>query len=440
MLTDFSIQRYIFRRSYSLTQKRIISLDPKYKILIAGAGPAGMATSMILSKNKIRHMIIEKQIFPRDKICGDALSGKVVSELNKIDPAFIKEIAVNTNDNSGSYGVRFYSPQGKMLDVPFSNNPEKLKHAPGFISPRLKFDNFLFSKADPEFADIRQNTSIENIIRKNNRLQVTINKNGQISEDEFDIVVGAEGDRSIVGKELSGDKKENEHYCAGLRVYYENVSDSHPDNFIELHFLKELLPGYFWIFPMNDGRVNVGIGMLSSYVSKRKVNLKKSLEEIIASHPTISKRFKNAKAITPIQGWGLPLGSVKRKISGSNFLLVGDAGSLIDPFTGEGIGNALVSGRIAGETIVKAMAAERFDSEFLYSYHKNVYSQLESEINLSHKMQKLARYETLFNFVVNKAIRNQTLRETITCMFEDLDIRARLKKPSFYFKLLFNKP
>ena len=194
-------------------------MDSKYKILIAGAGPAGMATSMILSKNKIRHMIIDKQIFPRDKICGDALSGKVVSELNKIDPAFIKEIAVNTNDNSGSYGVRFYSPQGKMLDVPFSNNPEKLKHAPGFISPRLKFDNFLFSKADPEFADIRQNTSIENIIRKNNRLQVTINKNGQISEDEFDIVVGAEGDRSIVGKELTGDKKENEHYCAGLQTH-----------------------------------------------------------------------------------------------------------------------------------------------------------------------------------------------------------------------------
>jgi geranylgeranyl reductase family protein len=415
-------------------------LNSTYKILIAGAGPAGMATSMILSKNKIKHVLIEKQTFPRDKICGDALSGKVVSELNKIDPSYIQEIASSTNHYSGSYGVRFFSPGGKMLDVPFSNNPEKLKQAPGFISPRLTFDNYLFSKANPEFANIQQNTSIEKVIRNNKKLQVTFNKDGIISEDEFDIVVGAEGDRSIVAKELCGDKKENEHYCAGLRVYYENVSGCHPENFIELHFLKELLPGYFWIFPMNDGRMNVGIGMLSSYVSKRNVNLRKSLEEIISKHPVISKRFSNAKALTPIQGWGLPLGSVKRKISGDNFLLVGDAGSLIDPFTGEGIGNALVSGRLAGEVILKAIAANRFDSDFLYSYHKNVYSQLESEINLSHKMQKLARYESLFNFIVNKAIKNQTLRETITCMFEDLDIRARLKKPSFYFKLMFNKP
>lgn len=414
-------------------------MSSEYKILIAGAGPAGMATSMVLSKSKIKHTLIDKQIFPRDKICGDALSGKVVCELNKIDPSYVKEISSNQKENSGSYGVRFFSPGGKMLDVPFSNNPQGLKHAPGFISPRLTFDNFLFSKANPEFANIQQETSIEKLVRKNNKIEATLTKNGISSTEEFDIVIGAEGDRSIVAKELSGDKMESKHYCAGLRVYYENVSDSHPDNFIELHFLKELLPGYFWIFPMNDGRVNVGIGMLSSYVSKRKVNLRKSLEQIITSHPTISARFKDAKVLTPVQGWGLPLGSVKRKISGDNFLLVGDAGSLIDPFTGEGIGNALVSGRLAGETLVAAVKSGRFDEEFLSTYHKKVYHQLEGEINLSHKMQKLARYETLFNFIVNKAIKNQTLRETITCMFEDLDIRARLKKPSFYVKLLFNR-
>jgi hypothetical protein len=111
----------------------------------------------------------------------------------------------------------------------------------------------------------------------------------------------------------------------------------------------------------------------------------------------------------------------------------------VDPFTGEGIGNALLSGRIAGEVITKAIQESRFDADFLSSYQNTVYKHLSSEINLSHKMQKLARYETLFNFVVNKAIKNQTLRETITCMFEDLDIRAKLKQPSFYFKLLFNK-
>ncbi len=415
-----------------------INLNPTHKILIAGAGPAGMATSMILSKNKIAHTLIDKQSFPRDKICGDALSGKVVYELNKIDPEYIKEIAVNSKQYTGSYGVRFFSPEGNKLDVPFSNDPSHLKHAPGFIATRMDFDNFLFSKADPKFADIKTNTTIGKIEYNSTNLDVTFIEDGQERIEQFDLVVGAEGDRSVVAKELLGHKKQNKHYCAGLRVYYENVSETHAENYIELHFLKELLPGYFWIFPMHDGRVNVGVGMLSSHVSKKKINLRKELENIIRNHPTISSRFKNSKQLTPIEGWGLPLGSARKNISGNNFLLVGDAASLIDPFTGEGIGNALVSGRIAGETIVSTIQQSRFDKEFLSSYDKEIYKLLGSELKLSHKMQKLAKYETIFNFIVNKANKNQTLRETITCMFEDLDIRAKLKQPSFYFKLLFN--
>ena len=409
------------------------------KILIAGAGPAGIACSMVLSKNKIDHIIIDKQNFPRDKICGDALSGKVVQELNKIDPSYVDEISKIATQYSGSYGVRFFAPNGKMLDVPFSNHPDKLKQAPGFIATRLNFDNFLFSKLNREFVTVHENTSLEKVRRSENQLVAKLNQSGNFYEESFDLIIGAEGDRSIVGKELLPHKKENKHYCAGLRVYYENVSDAHPNNFIELHFLKELLPGYFWIFPMNDGTVNVGVGMLSSFVSKRKINLRNVLEDIIEHHPTISKRFVNARPISRIQGWGLPLGSAKKKISDDNVMLIGDAASLIDPFTGEGIGNAILSGRLAGELIVKAVNENRFDAKFLSAFEANVYSKLSSEINLSHKMQKLARYESLFNLVVNKALKNQTLRETITCMFEDMDLRAKLKQPSFYFNLLFNK-
>ncbi len=412
---------------------------PDKKILIVGAGPAGMSTSLHLSKYGIKHLLIDKCIFPRDKICGDALSGKVVHELNKIDPLLVNQIADNKKDFTGSYGVRFFAPNGKMLDVPFSNNPEKAKHAPGFISTRLNFDNFLFSKADLNFATIYQNTSIEKIRRTNNELIVKLNRDGNSYEEKFDIVIGAEGDRSIVAKELIPVKKNNDHYCAGIRVYYENVIDCHPEKYIELHFLKELLPGYFWIFPMNDGTANVGLGMLSSYVSKKKINLKKTIEEIVMQHPTISKRFKNARVISPAQGWGLPLGSRKRKISTDNAILIGDAASLIDPFTGEGIGNALVSGRFASEMVMEAISKNRIDDSFFSSYDKRIYNHLSSELNLSHKMQKLARYESLFNLVVNKANKNSTLRETITCMFEDMDLRAKLKNPAFYFKILFNK-
>ena len=118
------------------------------EILISGAGPAGTATSLFLSKMEIPHTIIDKASFPRDKICGDALSGKVVHVLNKIDTQIIKEFSVNTTEFTGSYGMCFFAPNGKKLEVPFSMKPGMLKNAPGFISRRINFDNFLFNLLD----------------------------------------------------------------------------------------------------------------------------------------------------------------------------------------------------------------------------------------------------------------------------------------------------
>src|SRR5947207_2015215 len=83
----------------------------------------------------------------------------------------------------------------------------------------------------------------------------------------------------------------------------------------------------------------------------------------------------------------------KRKISGDHFLLTGDAASLIDPFTGEGIGNGMISGMIAAEQIQQAIHADRYDAAFLSSYDKKIYEALWSELKLSRKLQGFAKYE-----------------------------------------------
>lgn len=407
-------------------------------VLISGAGPAGVSTSLFLSRMKIPHMIIDKATFPRDKICGDALSGKVVHVLNKLDPEIVSELSIHENEYTGSYGISFFAPNGKKLDVPFSTKPGMLKNAPGFISRRINFDNFLFNRLDKNYCTISQNTELLDLERSNSELIATIKSDRLITKKNFKVVVGADGDRSIVMRKLSPLKKNLSHYCAALRAYYSNVKDTHENNFIELHFLKELLPGYFWIFPMNDGIANVGIGMLSEVVSKRKVNLKVQLQEIITNHPVISKRFSGSKLTSEVEGWGLPLGSARRNLSGDNFILTGDAGSLIDPFTGEGIGNALFSGMLAAESITKAVALDKFDRQIFSEYENKLYHHLDKELSLSRGIQKLASHSWLFNLVVNKARKNAMLRETMTSMFDDVDMRARLKKPSFYFKLLFN--
>ncbi len=408
-------------------------------IIIIGAGPAGCATSLFLSKAGIPHTIIEKASFPRDKVCGDALSGKVVYVLKQLNPEYLDRLSQKPEDFLPSWGVKFVAPNGKSIDIPFKSDISKETHAPGFISKRINFDAEVFSWLDPKFADIRLETSLDSIEKTAEGLVLNLeNKQGNYQIKHPKLVIGAEGDRSIVAKNLSDISKENDHYCAGIRAYYTGVEGLHQQNFIELHFLEEMLPGYFWIFPLPNGDANIGAGMLSSSVSKKKVNLKADMLRAIENNPNIKDRFKNAKLQGKIQGWGLPLGSKKRVISGDNFLLTGDAASLIDPFTGEGIGNAMYSGMLAARHIGNCIKENRFDASFNQAYDQAFYDRQWDELKLSHTMQKLVKYPWLFNFVVNKAHKNKALRETISCMFEDLDLRAKLRNPLFYIKLLIN--
>jgi flavin-dependent dehydrogenase len=214
----------------------------------------------------------------------------------------------------------------------------------------------------------------------------------------------------------------------------------HQENFIELHFLPELLPGYFWIFPLPNGMVNVGVGILSEVIRKKKINLREEMLNAIKNNPNISHRFANAKLADKIQGWGLPMGTKRQSLSGDNFLLTGDAASLIDPFSGEGIGNAMYSGMLAAYAIKESLEKGNHGAEFLRSAYDDVlYRRIGDELKISTTLQKLCRYPWLFNFVVNKAHKSPSLSKTISSMFMDLDMRDQLRKPSFYARILFNR-
>lgn len=407
----------------------------KQNIVIIGAGPAGATASLFLSKAKIKHIIIDKAIFPRDKICGDALSGKVLPVLKKLNPELIPQLLVHNKNCTHSNGILFVAPNGKSLEVPFKPVTSTLTHSPGFVSKRIDFDKSLIDLFDSNYCDFRQGVEIKKAERIHNKIRLEA-KSGEVYETN--LVLACDGAHSIANKILGNEHKmQPEHYCGGIRAYYKNAEGMHAQNFIELHFLKELLPGYFWIFPLPNGMANVGAGMLTNSISKRKVNLKEAMLSAIQNNPTIRHRFKNATLEGKIDGWGLPLGSNKRKISADNILLCGDAASMIDPFSGEGISNAMYCGMRAAEKATEALSSDNYSGDFLKSYDELVYNRLWTELKLSHTLQKLCNYPSLFNFVVNKANNNQTFRETISCMFDDLDLRAKFKQPSFYFKLLF---
>jgi geranylgeranyl reductase family protein len=409
----------------------MVAKTQNFDLIIVGAGPAGFACAHQLKNQNLKIAIIDQATFPRDKICGDALSADVVNQLYRMDQALGDKFD-NFAQKIDSHGVRFIAPNHARLDINYQN-PNHGKAA-GYISKRSDFDHFLFQEIENQSnVKICQGEKVLNITRDKNGIKLETDKR----EFRAPVIVGADGAHSIVNRKLGSIKVEKDHYCAGIRQYYERVSGFHEDQHIELHFYKELLPGYFWIFPLPNGQANVGLGMLSSEVSKKKIDLKKSLADLLESKPHLKDRFRNSIALEKPQGFGLPIGSKKRPISGERFLLLGDAASLIDPFTGEGIGNALRSGRIASEYIVKAFENQDFTAKSLKQYDNMVYHKMWNELRISRQLQKLLRFPKLFNFVVNRANNNSSVRTLLSSMLDNVDLKKELVKPTFYVKLLF---
>jgi geranylgeranyl reductase family protein len=410
-------------------------------VCIVGAGPAGAAAALQLAQLGIECIVVDKAVFPRDKVCGDGLSGKVITALNRIDPAIATRLK-QADFKLNSWGVTFVSPGRHSLDVGYrpdynSGNHEHKETPIGYVCKRMDFDNFLVDeiKRRPEIK-LLEGVSVEKYTLQDDGYIVSGSKGFEVKAK---LLIIANGAHSSFTKEVANITMEPKHYVAGIRAYYKNVSGNNPDNFIELHFLKSLLPGYFWIFPLPNGEANVGVGVLSEAVRKKKMNLKKSMLDVVQNDPVFKERFKNAELVSNIEGYGLPLGSKQRVISGERYMLVGDAAYLIDPFTGEGIGNGLYSGRIAALQAAEALKADNYSATQLAAYDKEVYRIMGPELKLSHRLQKLIRFPWLFNTLMKVSSRNKQLQELLSCMFYEVDLRKKLAKPSFYVKLLLNR-
>jgi menaquinone-9 beta-reductase len=361
------------------------------QICIIGAGPAGATTALFLAKAGIPHIIVDAAQFPRDKVCGDGLDLKVMRVLQHLDPNILTHDIQQNNGFSPSWGTRIITPNGKYVDLDYQPSTKEAQLPLYQVSRRAHFDHFLVQRFDPKYTDFRQNTTVQSLVREGNIWRINAENEGQHLEITCNLVIGADGDHSVVLRAIGDRKIERRHYAASQRQYWSGVTGMHPEGLIEFYFPKSLPWSYFWIFPLPNGEANVGFIMLSEPVAKLQINIRKELQRIITEDPVIAPRFKNATPLDKPAGWGLPLSSRRRKPFGDGFMLVGDAASLICPITGEGIGTSMLSGYLAAQFAIKAAEKEQYDASMFVGYEKELYRRLKDEILMGHLVYYLQK-------------------------------------------------
>lgn len=409
-------------------------------ITIIGAGPAGQMAALFLAKRGIASLLIDKGAHPRLKPCADVVTGQAIRVLHELD-ANLPLDKTFTDNYLPINGTLLHTPNGKTLDIAFLPL-NKLEHLPTCIAmPRMAFDNWLHEKikASP-LVELRENTAITNWERDETHQDWMLFDNKKEPIIKTKLLIIATGSSASLPFTVGNLTKEDKHFAIGVRGYFKNVGNDAFKNHAELFFHRKLMPGGFYIAPFRGDVANVNIVMRSDIAKRNKLNLNALFWEAIDLHPTLRERFKNAEQVGKLEGSALHLGTKKRDISGNGYMLAGDAGGLIDLISGNGIPQAMISGKFAAEQAAIALAKNDFSAAVLKDYDRKVFKKINNDLKLGRIMSPLLTHNFVLSMITKTldflASRKGAQGQLRSLLYTPSVVKT-LINPMFYWRLLF---
>ncbi|MBA2326774.1 MAG: geranylgeranyl reductase family protein [Actinobacteria bacterium] len=390
----------------------------RFDLVVVGAGPAGSATAISARDRGLDVLVIDKATFPRDKTCGDGLTTGALRSLEHLGLEL---------DALPSYAtVRetvLVSPSGRTISLP---HPPTGQYAG--VVPRADLDAALVELARRRGATVREGTGVDEVSVGPDHATVTLS-DGRAAEAPF--VVAADGHFSAVRRLLHPDAPADLGSWHAFRQYFRGVDDPR----LWVLFEEDLLPGYAWVFPLPGGRANVGFGIPRGPGVDGKT-LKATWLDLLERDRLRTVLGPDAQPEDPQRAWPIPAQLEPARLTDGRVLFAGDAASVVDPMTGEGIAQAFETAIAAGAAVAGGGDAPAVGAR----YRRAVERTLGADLRLAARLQRVLGSA----FWARAALRTVDLtpwtrRNFARWMYEDYP-RALLLTPRRWRRGMFTGP
>jgi geranylgeranyl reductase family protein len=392
-------------------------------VVVVGAGPSGSAAATTLARAGVDVLVVDKATFPREKICGDGLTTAALRELDDLglDPADVPSW-IEIDD------VLVRSPSGREVTFPLPRHGGLY----GAVARRRELDAALVALAREAGAEVLEGHALKAATERLDGIDLEIEGLGTVRAAT---VIGADGMWSPLRRALGLADPTYRGEWHAFRQYVTGVSDRAASELV-VWFEPDLLPGYAWSFPLAGGAANVGYGILRGG-SYRVSDMGALWRELLARPHIRSFLGPDATAEGPHRAWPIPARVDRAVLGAGHALFVGDAATATDPMTGEGIGQALATGRWAAQAIL----AHPGDAEAVRrAYEHEVHRDLAIDHRFAERLSWILSKPLGARGAVRVAgLTDWTRRNFARWLFEDYP-RALLLTPQRWHKGMFTGP